>query len=139
MSLQSIASRVPAVDHSPRSDLYSYGGFCLLVFRKQAWEDSKTQSHPQGYRQDPGLSPQVGSLASCHVACWLCTQSTSDGAAATSEDADCLMHFQPEGNLSESWEQKVTNHKMKKWKPFCNCRKKVCYYKCCNKQVNYNK
>ena len=120
-----------SLDHPPWSDPVLYCGFCLFAFRKQAWEDSKTQSHPQGYRRDPGLSPQVCSLASWHIACWLCTRSTSDGVTATSQDAGCC--------LKKSWDQKVTNQEMKKWKPFCNCRKKVCYYKCYNKQVNYNK
>lgn len=120
-----ITSLVPAVDHSTIRSVFVWW-VVFACFRKQAWEDSKTQSYPRVIIRTQASVPKSAFAASLLPRCLLALYSSPHptGATATSEDTDCSMHFQPEGNLLESWEQKVTNHKMKTWKPFCNCEKK---------------
>lgn len=98
-------------------------GFACLFLGNGLWRQQGLGS-PQ-----EGIGTQALTLPSAH---WAPTalsvnfvpQSTSNGVTATSKDAECLIRFQPEGNLSESREQKITHQEIKNGNHFVISEKK---------------
>lgn len=135
-ALPARGSQIPAATSFSKRmtnhDPHSCCAFCLFLGNG----DVKS-ARLAGCRVPDGVrtwSPQPSARRVVHPLCAL--GHTQRGSCLQREPGVSFTpDFQPEGNLSESWEQKIMIQKITNGNHFCNFRENICYYKCYNEQV----